>query len=125
MARKASVKGSTVMTRLIAVVATLMAAVPAMAGATSLSPDEIKATFGNGKPFMASSTTGSKTYSFTLKPDGTALRTAKGSTTPTSGTWRVNDKGYCSKWGTSAEACYTIEKNGKTYTVRDAAGKTV
>jgi hypothetical protein len=30
---------------------------------------------------------------FTLNPDGTAMRTAKGSTAVTSGAWRVNDKG--------------------------------
>jgi hypothetical protein len=108
-------------------VAILLAAAvaPALAAAIVLSPAEIKASFGTGKPFTAASTTGSKTYSFTLKPDGTAMRTAKGSTAITSGTWRVSEKGYCSKWGSGTESCYTIEKDGKSFTVRDTSGKSV
>jgi hypothetical protein len=100
-------------------------AAPVFAAATVLTPTEIKATFGTGKPFTAASTTGSKTYSFTLNPDGTAMRTAKGSTAVTGGTWRVNEKGYCSKWGNGTESCYTIEKDGKSFTVRDTGGKSV
>ena len=43
-------------------------------------------------------------------------QTPKGSnTTIITGVWRVNDRGYCSKWGTNAEHCYTIEKNADKY----------
>jgi len=39
--------------------------------------------------------------------------------------WRVDDKGYCSKWAGGSEHCYTIEKNGNRYSVIDGAGKVV
>jgi hypothetical protein len=98
------------------------------AAATPLSPAEIKATFGTGVPFAAASATGSARYSFVLKPDATATRTSKGGTheTTVSGTWRVDEKGYCTKWGSKAmENCYTVEKNGKRYDVKDSAGKII
>jgi hypothetical protein len=108
----------------IAVVAALLAAVPAIA-ATTLTPTEIKAMFGTGKAFVATSS-GGQAYSFVFKPDGSATQSPKGSTTTiTTGTWRVNDKGYCSRWGTNAEHCYTVEKNGDKFDVRDSTGKAI
>jgi hypothetical protein len=105
-------------------VAVLLAAAPAIA-ATALTPVEIKATFGTGKAFTATSS-GGQAYSFVFKPDGSATQSPKGSTTTiTTGTWRVNDKGYCSRWGTNAEHCYTIEKNGDKFDVRDSTGKAI
>ena len=96
------------------------------AAITRLSPMEIKATFGTGKPFTANSATGSASYTFVLNPDGTATQTSKRkSATVINGAWRVDDKGYCSKWAGSGEHCYTIEKNGNRYSVRDGAGKVV
>ena len=104
--------------------AALAVAAPALA-ATSLTPTEIKATFGTGKAFVATSS-GGQAYSFVFKPDGSATQAPKGSTTTiTTGTWRVNDRGYCSKWGTNAEHCYTIEKNGDKFDVRDSSGKAI
>lgn len=93
--------------------------VAASAAASALTPDEIKSTFGTGKPFTAVSTSG-QAYTFTLKPDGTAIQVPKGKKSGSNGTWRVSDTGYCSKWGSGAEHCYTIEKNGTKYTVLDA-----
>jgi hypothetical protein len=98
----------------------------ALAAATPLSPADIKTMFGTGKPFTASSATGRASFTFTFKPDGTASQTSKGTiSTVVTGTWRVNDKGYCSKWGAGAEHCYTVEKNGTRYDVRDSAGHVV
>ena len=104
----------------------LLAVAPAMAiAATVMTPTEIKSTFGNGKPFLATSP-GGQAYTFVFKPDGSATQAPKGSTTTiTTGVWRVNDRGYCSKWGTNAEHCYTIEKNADKFDVRDAAGKSI
>lgn len=103
------------------------AAPPAASAASAvLTPAEIKTMFGTGKPFTAVSSPGGKTYTFTLKPDGSAVQMPKGSTTTaTTGTWRVNDKGYCSKWGTNAEHCYIIVRNGKSYDVKDDSGHVV
>ena len=50
----------------------------ALAAATPLSPVEIKASFGTGKPFTANSTTGGASFTFVFKPDGTATQTSKG-----------------------------------------------
>ena len=95
------------------------------AAASSLTPQDIKATFGTGKPFAATSS-GGQVYTFVLKPDGSATQAPKGSnTTIVTGTWRVNDKGYCSKWGTNAEHCYLVEKNGARYDVRDGTGQVI
>jgi hypothetical protein len=95
-----------------------------MAAVPTMSPAEIKATFGTGKPFSATSS-GGQTYTFTFNPDGTAIQAPKGSGAVTKGTWRVNDKGYCSKWGTNAEHCYTVERNGDKFDVRDSSGKAI
>jgi len=96
---------------------------PALA-ANTLSPAEIKATFGTGMPFTAINTSG-KAYAMTLSPDGTAKEVAKGSTSATTGVWRVNASGYCSKWGSAAEHCYTVEKNGDKFDVRDSTAKVI
>jgi hypothetical protein len=92
--------------------------------ASALTPAEIKATFGTGMPFTATNPSG-KSYAFTLKPDGTATEVAKGSSAVTTGTWRVNASGYCSKWGSSAEHCYTVERNGDKFDVRDSTAKVI
>jgi hypothetical protein len=107
----------------VATVAISSLALPAMAAST-LSPDEITATFGNGKPFASASPGGAR-FTLVLSPDGTASRAPKGSKTATAGKWRVSDVGYCSTWGKSTENCYTIQKGDKAYTVRDSTGKTV
>ena len=108
---------------LVALVAiSLVSAQAAAAGV--LSPDDITATFGTGKPFASSSPAGARFF-LILYPDGKASRTPKGSKIATVGKWRVSDAGYCSTWGSGNENCYTIEKGDKTYTIRDSTGKTV
>ena len=104
----------------------LVAFVPLVAlAATLMTPAEIKSTFGTGKAFLATSP-GGQAYTFVFKPDGSATQAPKGSTTTiTTGVWRVNASGYCSKWGNNAEHCYTIEKNGDKFDVRDGAGKSI
>jgi hypothetical protein len=100
---------------------------PAEAAATLLSPAEIQIIFGQGKPFTAKSTTGGKILTFTFNMDGTARQSPKGASAATAiiGKWRVDSKGYCSKWGKNAEHCYTVEKNGSHYDVRDSSGMVV
>jgi uncharacterized membrane protein len=99
-------------------------ALPAFA-ATSLSPDEIKATFGTGSP-IAGRTPGGMTYTLTLGSDGSAqMVLLKGQKTTSTGTWHVSKDGYCSKWATNPERCYTVAKNGKHYDVTNAAGNVI
>jgi hypothetical protein len=91
------------------------------AAATNLSPQEIKAAFGTGDPFTATSP-GGTAYQMMLKPDGSAARTPKKGTPAVVGTWRLSDTGYCSTWGKNPENCYTIQKSGTKYAVIDKKG---
>ena len=98
--------------------------VPAFAAAF-LSPDEIKAAFATGNP-IAGRTAGGMTYTLTLSADGSAqMVLLKGAKTTTTGAWHLSKTGYCSKWGTNPDHCYSIAKNGKHYDVSDSAGKVV
>ena len=99
--------------------------VSVMAAGSVLSPDEIKATFATGAPFTAVSTSGGKPYWFTFKADGSALQIPKGQSKGTAGTWRLSDKGYCTRWGANKEHCYTVDKSGSQYEVRNSAGSPV
>lgn len=92
---------------------------------TLLTPDQIKTLFGTGKPFTATSLSGTKTYSFTFNADGSALELQKGAKKGISGKWRVSDKGYCTAWGGGTEHCYTVDKAGNGYEVRDLGGNLI
>jgi hypothetical protein len=98
--------------------------VPAVA-ATALTPAVVQSTFGTGATFTAVDV-GGKTYTMALKADGTATRTAKGSKTPETGTWRAAAPGYCSKWGAATtEQCYSIQQSPTTYDVYDSTNKLI
>ena len=101
-------------------------AVPAAAPkkAHILTPDEIKATFGIGKAFAATSPAG-KMILITLKPDSSATAVPKGSKKGKKGTWRVSDSGYCSTWTKSTEHCYQIRQTGGGYDVETTTGTVV
>ena len=107
-----------------AIALTACSSAPALAAtATMLTPADIKATFATGKSFTATSV-GGTAFSFTFNPDGSAVQVSKGQSV-TNGAWRLSDNGYCSKWGSGSENCYTVEKNGTRYDVRDTAGHVV
>ena len=106
---------------LLASMVPVAAKAPAPAKLTS---DEFKATFVTGKPFASSSNSGKK-FLLTLNADGTALIVPSGKKQGNSGTWSYSDKGYCSKWGTGVEHCYSVEKAGTKYAVLDKGGQTV
>jgi len=97
----------------------------ATAASRSLAPSEIQATFGTGKPFSAVSASGRASYWFTFSTNGNALAVPKGQKVGAKGKWRLSSDGYCSKWGTSAEHCYTVDKSGPQYDVRDAGGNLI
>lgn len=99
--------------------------VSALAATAQLSPNQIKSTFGTGKAFSATSASGTSTYWFTFNGDGSAQAVPKGRTTGASGHWRVSNDGYCSKWGTGPEHCYTVDKNGSQFDVHDKAGRVI
>jgi uncharacterized membrane protein len=107
-------------------VATVIASTTAViAASTPMSVADIKAQFGNGMPIKGVALPGNATYELTLATDGTATMKLRIETTARTGTWRVSDKGYCSKWGSAAEHCYTIVPNGKMYDVVNSAGTVI
>ena len=108
---------------IIAALILTTATVSSMAADSVLSPVQIKALFGTGKPFTAVTRSGGKAYWLTLKPDGSALEVPKRKNEKnTTGTWDLSAKGYCSKWDGSRTHCYTVDKNGNQYEVRDRVG---
>ncbi len=97
----------------------------AMAAGSPLSPSQIQSTFGTGKTFSATSASGRSAYWFTFRADGSATAVPKGQKTGAQGKWRLSSDGYCSAWGPGAEHCYTIDKNGSKFDVRDPGGNLV
>ncbi len=94
-------------------------AASAVAAGAPLTANQIRSTFGSGKPFSATSADGRATYWFTFNSDGSAQAVPKGQKSGAHGTWRLSNNGYCSQWGNGAEHCYTVDKNGSQYDVRD------
>ena len=94
--------------------------------ATPLLPKDIQAKFGTGKPFHGVAASGGASFTMVFKADGTAEMDAVKGKKTTTGTWRLSDKGYCSKWGkTGTEHCYTVEQNGKAFDVMDGDHKVI
>ncbi len=97
---------------------------PVMA-ATPLTPDQIKTTFGTGSPIHGVAMPGGRRYSLTLGTDGTATMTMLNDKSVQTGTWKVSKDGYCSKWGSKTEHCYTVQPNGKQFDVLNHAGTVI
>jgi YD repeat-containing protein len=73
-----------------------------------MGPSEIKATFFNGQPFTASSP-GGTSYKMTFTPDGKMTRESLAqSGSKTSGTWKLNAKGFCTSWNHATQNCFTV-----------------
>ena len=78
------------------------------AGPARLSPDDIKATFFNGKPFTAA-TPSKVRFRMVFTADGKVTRTplakkgAKGA-----GTWALNQDGFCTTWKGAKPNCFRI-----------------
>ena len=92
--------------------------------AKPLTPKEIQATFGTGKPFTSSTPSGTA-YTITLNADGAASRMPKKGKVAITGKWRVSKDGYCSTWGKGTENCYLIRKDSDRYKVVDPKGSVV
>lgn len=87
--------------------------VPAQSQA--LTGDQIKASFFNGKPFVATSTTRQR-FTMVFTPDGKATREQlKKPGEPaekTAGTWKVVKEGFCTSWKQGSPAtCYRLVPN--------------
>lgn len=89
-----------------------------------LTAEEIKASFGIGKAFAATSPAG-KVIMITLQPDGTASAVPKGSKVRKKGIWKVSGTGYCSTWAKSTEHCYQIRQAAAGFDVETSTGTVV
>ena len=87
----------------------------APAQSQALTGDQIKATFFNGKPFVATSTTRQR-FTMVFTPDGKAtrepLKKAGEHGEKTAGTWKVVKEGFCTSWKQGSPAtCYRLVPN--------------
>ena len=81
--------------------------------AEPMAPNDIQATFFNGKPFTASTTSGTQ-FKMIFTPDGKMIREPRGkSGKKNSGTWKLDTQGFCTTWKRAETTCYTIVPSGK------------
>ena len=78
-----------------------------------LAPSEIQTTFFTGQAFTATTPSGTK-FKMTFTPDGKMTReplAQRGN--KSTGTWRLNAKGFCTTWSRSKSNCFTIVPSGE------------
>jgi hypothetical protein len=95
------------------VLATVLLSASAAFGVERMAPSDIQATFFNGKPFTASTASGTQ-FKMTFAPDGKMTRQPSGKTgKKSSGDWRLDDSGFCTTWKGARTNCYTVVPSGK------------
>ena len=95
------------------VLAGMLVSVAAAFAAERMAPSDIQATFFNGKPFTASTTSGTQ-FKMTFTPDGKMTRQPSGkSGKKSSGTWKLDTSGFCTSWKGAETNCYTVVPSGK------------
>jgi len=78
-----------------------------------MSPADIKTTFFNGQPFTAAAPSGAK-FKMTFTPDGKMTREPLAqSGNKSSGTWKLDAKGFCTTWQRAKPNCYTVLPDGE------------
>ena len=81
--------------------------------AEPMKPSDIQATFFDGKPFTASTTSGTK-FKMSFSPDGKMTRQPSGKAgKKSSGTWKLDSSGFCTTWKGAETNCYTVTPSGK------------
>jgi len=92
--------------------AALFAGPLAAAPGARLSPEEIQATFFNGQPFTAA-TTSSVKFKMTFSADGKMKREpVGGGGAKGEGTWKLSKDGFCTVWKGAVGNCYTVAGSG-------------
>jgi hypothetical protein len=104
--------------------AVALVAASAVFAAEPMAPSEIQATFFTGQAFTARTPSGTK-FKMTFTPDGKMAReplppVTKGiapksaeRSTASTGTWKLNAKGFCTTWTHSKPRCFTIVPSGE------------
>ena len=87
--------------------------VTAAFAAERMAPSDIQATFFSGKPFTASTTSGTQ-FKMTFTPDGKMTRQPSGKIgKKSSGTWKLDTSGFCTSSKGAETNCYTVVPSGK------------
>ena len=81
------------------------------APAGKLAPNDIRATFFNGQPFIAATTSNIK-FKMTFSADGKMKRVPASGGARGEGTWKLSKDGFCSSWKGAKENCYTVVAAG-------------
>jgi hypothetical protein len=76
-----------------------------------LAPNDIKATFFSGQPFIAATTSNIK-FKMTFSADGKMKRVPASGGARGEGTWKLSKDGFCSSWKGAKETCYTVVAAG-------------
>lgn len=81
--------------------------------ADRMTPSDVQATFFNGKPFTASTTSGTQ-FKMTFTADGKMIRQPSGKAgKKSSGTWKLDTSGFCTIWKGAETNCFTVVPSGK------------
>jgi hypothetical protein len=81
--------------------------------AEPMAPSDIQATFFDGKPFTASTTSGTQ-FKMIFTADGKMTRQPRGkSGKKSAGTWKLDTSGFCTTWKGAGTNCYTVVPSGK------------
>jgi hypothetical protein len=95
------------------VLAGMLLSVSAVFAAEPMAPSDIQATFFDGKPFTASTTSGTQ-FKMIFTADGKMTRQPRGkSGKKSSGTWKLDTSGFCTSWKGAESNCYTVVPSGK------------
>ena len=85
----------------------------AVLAAEPMAPSEVQTTFFTGQAFTATTPTGTK-FKMIFTPDGKMTReplAQRGN--ESTGTWKLNAKGFCTTWGHSKSNCFTVVPSGE------------
>jgi hypothetical protein len=95
------------------VFAVALSAAGAALAAEPMAPGDIQATFFTGQSFTATSPSGTK-FKMTFTPGGKMTREPPDQSGNTStGTWKLNAKGFCTTWSHSKPNCFTVVPSGE------------
>jgi hypothetical protein len=93
--------------------------------AEPMNPADIRTTFFTGEPFTATSPSGTK-FKMIFTPDGKMTREPlEQSGTKSTGTWKLNAKGFCTAWGHVAATCFTVVPSGENKWSVQKTGTTI
>ncbi|MDQ2082127.1 hypothetical protein RA307_18215 [Xanthobacteraceae bacterium Astr-EGSB] len=90
----------------------VLAGATAAFAASRLTPNEVKTTFFDGKPFTASTPSGVK-FKMVFSADGKVAREPTGTAgAKGEGTWKLDQEGFCTTWKGQKPNCFVVISAG-------------